>query len=254
MLPKSHFRPLSRPRENGFVERSQNFVAASSMKSVHGLAKTRACEERYMADPSRSAGNLDPCRQGRQAELPAFGPRGCKRGGGGGNSRLCCRADCSRRRRQKPEGLSKAARIRLRSTQGNRRRQGRDGACDTLLIRRSSEFIKTFETSSLNRRSGALMPLPGDADQVRDRTPSNAWAIKIPAPTRPITVVSISNIANILCAPAHGQQNDAQARTVKSISRGGRTIGGDWGFGATGVPKRLSGCVRGAKATIDSPP
>jgi hypothetical protein len=79
MLPKSHFRPLSRPRENGFVERSQNFVAASSMKSVHGLAKTRACEERYMADPSRSAGNLDPCRQGRQAELPAFGPRGCKK-------------------------------------------------------------------------------------------------------------------------------------------------------------------------------
>ena len=158
MLPKSHFRPLSRPRENGFVERSQNFVAASSMKSVHGLAKTRACEERYMADPSRSAGNLDPCRQGRQAELPAFGPRGCKRGGGGGNSRLCCRADCSRRRRQKPEGLSKAARIRLRSTQENRRRQGHDGACDTLLIRRSSEFIKIFGTSSLKQAAGALAP------------------------------------------------------------------------------------------------
>jgi len=96
---------------------------------------------------------------------------------------------------------------------------------------------------------------PGEADQVRDRTPSNAWAIKIPAPTRPITVVSISNIANILCAPAHVQQNDAQARTVKRISRGGRTIGGNWGFGATGVPKPgVCGCVRGAKATIDSPP
>jgi hypothetical protein len=75
-------------------------------------------------------------------------------------------------------------------------------------------------------------------DQVRDRTPSNAWAMKIPAPTRPITAVTISNIANILCAPH--EPNDAQARTVKRISGTLRTIGEEWGFHATDVPKLAS--------------
>ena len=68
-------------------------------------------------------------------------------------------------------------------------------------------------------------PLGAVADQVRDSTPSNAWAIKIPAPTKPITAVNISNIANILCAPR--EQNGTQARTVKRISCVLRAIGGN---------------------------
>jgi hypothetical protein len=37
--------------------------------------------------------------------------------------------------------------------------------------------------------------------QVRKKTLSNAWARKIPAPTRPISAVTVSIIANILCEP-----------------------------------------------------
>jgi hypothetical protein len=38
ILPGSRFRPLSPLSENGFVEGPQDFVAFSSMKSVHALA------------------------------------------------------------------------------------------------------------------------------------------------------------------------------------------------------------------------
>jgi hypothetical protein len=80
------------------------------------------------------------------------------------------------------------------------------------------------------------------------------------APTRPIKAVTVSNIANVLCAP-HGQ-NAAQARTVKRIRGRGFKIGADWGFGATGVPEggaKSGGTVarsvrlRPAISTIDSP-
>jgi hypothetical protein len=84
------------------------------------------------------------------------------------------------------------------------------------------------------------MPHPGRREaHARDNTPSKMWAMKIPAPTRPITAVTISNIANILCAPH--EQNDAQARTVKRISRARRTEGGKWGFSATGCAKTGQG-------------
>src|SRR5262249_18312030 len=72
------------------------------------------------------------------------------------------------------------------------------------------------------------------ADQARDRTPSNACAMKMPAPTRPITAVTISNIAIILC-PAR-EQNDVQARTVKRISWIVLTMDPECGFRATYVP------------------
>ena len=71
-------------------------------------------------------------------------------------------------------------------------------------------------------------------DQARDRTPSKACAMKMPAPTRPITAVTISNIAIILC-PAR-EQNDAQARTVKRISWIVLTMDPRCGFSATYVP------------------
>ena len=58
---------------------------------------------------------------------------------------------CVRLRRRRPKGSSRAAQIRLRSGPGNRRRQGHDGSCDILLIRRSSELIKTFGTSPLKQ-------------------------------------------------------------------------------------------------------
>src|SRR6516165_10076477 len=38
--------------------------------------------------------------------------------------------------------------------------------------------------------------------QTRERIPSNAWARKIAAPTKPITAVIVSNIANVLYATA----------------------------------------------------
>jgi len=109
------------------------------------------------------------------------------------------------------------------------------------LFRRSSELIKTFGTSPTERGDAeALLPilvqLSAARDQARDSTPSNAWAMKIPAPTSPITAVTISNIANILCAPH--EANDAQPRTVKEISGALGTIGGNCGFSATAVPNQ----------------
>jgi hypothetical protein len=66
--------------------------------------------------------------------------------------------------------------------------------------------------------------------------------MKMPAPTRPITAVTISNIANILC-PAR-EQNDAQARTVKRISWIVLTMDGKCGFCATYVPNPSRGQVQ----------
>jgi hypothetical protein len=43
--------------------------------------------------------------------------------------------------------------------------------------------------------------------QTRERIPSNAWARKIAAPTKPITAVIVSNIANVLYAT--GRQKTA---------------------------------------------
>src|SRR5580692_3660084 len=94
----------------------------------------------------------------------------------------------------------------------------------------------------------------------RERTPSNAWARKMQAPTRPIKAVTVSNIANVLCAPH--RQNDAQARTVKRIRGRDFKIGADWGFGATRVSKGGANRAalwpvpvrsRLANTTIDSP-
>jgi len=100
-------------------------------------------------------GNRDPSREEQASRIfPAFGLRGRQERGDGGQPPLLAEPAAPARRRRKPGGLSKAARNRLPSRQGNRRRQGHDGACDTLLIRRSSEFIKIFGTSSLKQAAG----------------------------------------------------------------------------------------------------
>jgi hypothetical protein len=69
---------------------------------------------------------------------------------------------------------------------------------NTLPTRRSSQLIKIFGTSSLMKCRSQRAAV---AIQVRDKTPSNAWARKMPAPTKPIAAVNISNIAVVLSAP-----------------------------------------------------
>src|SRR5262249_9506469 len=69
---------------------------------------------------------------------------------GGGMGEGWCGA--FRRRRRKPGGSSTAARNRPQSEPGSRRRQGHDGAWYTLLVRRSSQLIKTFGTSPLTKQ------------------------------------------------------------------------------------------------------
>jgi hypothetical protein len=77
------------------------------------------------------------------------------------------------------------------------RKPNPDFALSTLRYRCSSEFLKAFRTS-FAETGDACFDLGRYA---RNRTPSNAWARKIPAPTRPINAVTISIIANILCEP-----------------------------------------------------
>jgi hypothetical protein len=234
--------------ENGFVTGRLNFVETSHAKSAHGLAMGLS-----QADPIRQQSG--PFGSGRASKTG--GARGRKMQSAGA-------ADCPiRPRRRRPGGSSRAGPDRLRSGPGNRRRQDHDGACDILLFRSSPELIKTFGTSQLKQvmqrarsiaqRTDQEVPTKAPArDQARDRTPSNACAMKMPAPTRPITAVTISNIANIPC-PAR-EQNDVQARTVKRISWMVRTMGRDCGFYATYVPNP-SGCrsCRGVIATVHSP-
>ena len=206
------------------------------MKSAHGVARKLGTEQGEMnaLHKNRIAIRAATRREARAAKLPF------------------------KSRKRKRASSSRAAPDRQRSGRGNRRRQGHDGACDILLFRRSPELIKTFGTSHLKQvMQQAALGLPGwcqapSRDQARDSTPSNAWAMKMPAPTRPITAVTISNIANILCAPR--EQNDAQGRTVKRISWKVHTMGPKCGFRATYVPKPSTfRSWRGAIATFHSP-
>jgi hypothetical protein len=217
MLRASHFPALSRQMENGFVTDRLNFVETKPNTSVVWTHRIRACKQNR---------GRDAAAIGRKARAA-----GCQ----------------IRPRKRRPGGSSRAGPDRLRSGPGNRRRQDHDGACDILLFRSSPELIKTFGTGQLKRvmqRARSMCPqmpikvptrYPAlSRDQARDRTPSKACAMKMPAPTRPIIAVTISNIANILC-PAR-EQNDAQARTVKRISWMVRTMGWRCGFCATYVP------------------
>src|SRR5215469_15242733 len=73
-----------------------------------------------------------------------------------------------------------------------------------------------FERSDPRFRSG----------QTRERIPSNAWARKIAAPTKPITAVIVSNISQRPlrpCATENGgdlAQSNFRAPTHKPIGRG----------------------------------
>ena len=108
---------------------------------------------------------------------------------------------------------------------------------------RSDALIASFKSAVENQQALSR-------DQARDRTPSKACAMKIPAPTRPITAVTISNIANILC-PAR-EQNDVHARTVKRISWTVLTMDPDCGFCATDVSNPITFQVRPWRDCNDS--
>ena len=76
---------------------------------------------------------------------------------------------------------------------------------------------RTFSKEAIHFRSG----------QTRERIPSNAWARKIAAPTKPIAAVIVSNIANVLYATARQKtaatlhsQKDFRAPTHNPIDRG----------------------------------
>ena len=60
-----------------------------------------------------------------------------------------------------------------------------------------------FERSDPRFRSG----------QTRERIPSNAWARKIAAPTKPITAVIVSNIANVPLRPCATENGDHLAQS-----------------------------------------
>jgi hypothetical protein len=183
--------------ENGFVADRLNFVDTSFGETF--LGKSRGPPRRQTP---RYVNSVD------------LSVRTSKQNGGGEAAANCRKTGATRReirpRKRRPGGSSRAGPDRLRSGPGNRRRQDHDGAYDILLFRSSPELIKIFGMSQLKQvmqKGTQLMPSNAKiktrrrrGDQARDRTPSNACAMKIPAPTRPITAVRTSNIANILCA------------------------------------------------------
>jgi hypothetical protein len=103
--------------------------------------------------------------------------------------------------RRTQASLSLEVQVPRQSMPESRWKPDPDFALFTLRFQCSSEFLKAF---------GASFAETGDAcfdlgRYARNRTPSNAWARKIPAPTRPINAVTISIIANILCEPRENQ-------------------------------------------------
>ena len=137
MLRASHFPPLSRQRENGFVFRLPNFVRTSSVKSAHWLARgLPPGNPRYVS-------SVDPLGLDEQAKQERQAAAKCRKA-----RAVRCPI---RPRKRRPGGSSRAGPDRLRSGPGNRRRQDHDGACDILLFRRSPELIKIFGTSQLKQ-------------------------------------------------------------------------------------------------------
>jgi hypothetical protein len=67
-----------------------------------------------------------------------------------------------------------------------------------------------------------------------ERIPSNAWARKIAAPTKPITAVTVSNIANLLYATVR-QKTAATLHSQKDFRGTNAHPDRSRGFCATGV-------------------
>jgi hypothetical protein len=69
---------------------------------------------------------------------------------------------------------------------------------------RTSKVCSHFADGPTPGKAGvcAGSSLLTSSGQTRERIPSNAWAKKIAAPTKPITAVIVSNIANVLYATA----------------------------------------------------
>jgi len=62
--------------------------------------------------------------------------------------------------------------------------------------------------------------------QTRERIPSNAWARKIAAPTKPITAVIVSNIANVPLRPCATENSGhlAQSKKISGTNTQSRSI------------------------------
>ena len=93
------------------------------------------------------------------------------------------------------------------------------GTPATLEARRTPatlEFIKDFEIGFFERGAARLR-----RGQALVRKPSNAWARKMPALTRPKNAVTVSIIAKILCAPARTERH-AASHSQKDSSPGSK--------------------------------
>ncbi len=105
----------------------------------------------------RYVSSVDPLYRRLQGKIGPCGSRGSPEAGGSPPPATVS----SRWRRRRPEGWSRAARSRLRSGPGSRRKPSHDGACDILLFRRSSELIKTFRTGLTERGDAGLRSRAG---------------------------------------------------------------------------------------------
>ena len=123
---------------------------------------------------------------------------------------------------------STAAQGWLQLARGIRRTQSHDYAWYTCRSRsssytchsRCSSEFKDFEIGFFERGVAWLR-----RGQALVRKPSNAWARKMPALTRPKNAVTVSIIAKILCAPA-GTERHATSHSQRDSSPGSK-IGPD---------------------------
>ena len=95
---------------------------------------------------------------------------------------------------------------------------------DVLISHHTPSDLDTFERSDPRFRSG----------QTHKQIPSNAWARKIAALTKPITAVIVSNIANVPLCPG-ATENGGDLAQSKGFSGHQHTIPIDRGFCATDV-------------------
>ena len=84
-----------------------------------------------------------------------------------------------------------------------RRCQRQESAGDIITITHGTPAIPDAGPNYLKLSESAFERTAGSPrrDQALDRKPSNAWAMKMPALNRPKNAVTVSIIANILCAP-----------------------------------------------------
>jgi hypothetical protein len=121
-----------------------------------------------------------------------------------------------------PAGLAKSESEQARAQQHEARRsQRQESAGDKITITHGTpaipdagpNYLKISE--SVFERDAASLA----RDQALDRKPSNAWAMKIPALNRPKNAVTVSIIANILCAPKANRTTCPAAQSKEFLAK-----------------------------------